>query len=164
MRAIGEPLTALESAAFIRCVRSFINVPFGHQGRKPWKLDCAGLLLVAMQGKARNLPFTEDAIGSFVQAWDGRPTVDLQAYGRDPFRDGLQRVLEDNLGAAVDEPGKPGDVVLMRFKGDPRHVGVLSTHPEGGLRLIHTDAAVRRVTEHRADTGWADFVFAVYRP
>jgi hypothetical protein len=164
MRVLGPPLTATESAAFLRCVRSFINVPFGHQRRKPWKLDCAGLLLVSMQGWARNVPFTEDPIGAFVRAWDGRPTVDLQAYGRTPYQDGLQRVVEDNAGPPVEGPPVAGDVVLMRFRGDPQHVGVIADHPEGGLRLIHTDSAIKRVTEHRLDDGWAEHIFAVYRP
>jgi hypothetical protein len=170
MRVIGEPLTALERAAFLRCVRSYINVPFGHQGRKPWKLDCAGLLLVSMQGFARNVPFTDDRVGAFVREWGGRPTVDLEAYGRTPFKDGLQRVLEDNAGPAVEGPPVAGDVVLMRFRGDPQHVGVITNHPEGGLRLVHTDSAVAgyaslgRVTEHRFDAKWSSHVFAVHRP
>lgn len=164
MRTVGEPLTALERAAFLRCVRSFINVPFGHQGRKPWKLDCAGLLLVSMQGWARNVPFTEDKVGAFVQAWAGRSTVDLDAYGRTPFKDGLQRVLEANLGQPVTDEPRAADVVLMRFSGDPQHVGVLADHPEGGLRLIHTDSAVKRVTEHSFSGEWPDHAFAYYRP
>lgn len=164
MRALGEPLTALERAAFLRCVRSFINVPFGHQGRKPWKLDCAGLWLLAMQGWRRNVPFTADPVGELVREWEGRPTVDLEAYGRTPFRDGLQRVVEDNAGPPVEGPPIAGDGVLMRFKCDPQHVGIIADHPEGGLRLIHTDSSVRRVTEHRFDEKWSSHVFAVYRP
>lgn len=164
MRTIGEPLAAHERAAFLRCVRSYINVPFGHQGRKPWKLDCAGILLQSMQGWARNLPFTADAVGAFVRAWEGRPTVDLQAYGRDPYQDGLQRVLEANLGPPVLGDPRAADVVLMRFKSDPQHVGVLADHPEGGLRLIHTDSALRRVTEHRFSGEWVAHAVGYYRP
>lgn len=163
MRAIGEPLTALERAAFQRCVRSFVNVPFGHQGRKPWKLDCAGLLLLAMQGWARSVPFTADSVGALVRAWDGRPTLDLDAYGRTPHLDGLQRVVEGNLGPPVADM-RAGDVVLMRFNGDPQHVGLVTDHPEGGLRLIHTDSSMRRVTEHRLDDTWFDFIYSVHRP
>lgn len=163
MRTLGPPLTATERAAFLRCVRSFINVPFGHQRRKPWKLDCAGLLLVSMQGWRRNVPFTVDPVGELVREWEGRETVDLEAYGRTPFQDGLQRALEANAGPAVDGPPVAGDVVLMRFSGDPQHVGVIADHPNG-LRLIHTDSAIKRVTEHRLDGHWADSIFAVYRP
>jgi hypothetical protein len=164
MRTIGEPLTALESAAFIRCVRSYINVPFGHQGRKPWKLDCAGLWLLAMGGWGRNVPFTVDPVGELVRVWDGRPTVDLEAYGRTPFRDGLQRVVEQNAGPPVAGPPIAGDGVLMRFRGDPQHVGIIADHPEGGLRLIHTDSTFQRVVEHRFDDFWASCVSGIYRP
>jgi hypothetical protein len=167
MRVIGEPLTALERAAFIRCIRSYINVPFGHQGRKPWKLDCVGAVDVSMQGLARNVPFTEDPVGAFVREWDGRPTQGVEAYGKEPFQAQLERVLLLNLGEPVDDSPRAADVVLMRFRGEqgaPRHVGVITDHPDGGLRLVHSDSAVKRVTEHGFRASWPRFVCAVFRP
>lgn len=164
MRVIGDPLDYAERVDFQRCVRSFINVPFGHQRRRSWKLDCAGLLLVSMQGFGRNVPFTEDPVGALIRVWSGRPTIDLPAYGRTPFKDGLQRVMRENLGDPVSGPIQAADVVLMRFKGEPQHVGMIADYPGGGLRLIHTDSAVGRVTEHIFGGSWPDTVFEVYRP
>lgn len=167
MRVIGEPLTDAESIAFQRCIRSYVNVPFGHQGRKPWKLDCVGAVEVSMKGWARNLPWTEDPVGDFVQAWPGRPTEGIGGYGILPFQKQLERVLRRNLGAPVSDSPKAGDVVLMRFRGeqgDPQHVGVITNHPDGGLRLIHSNSAVKRVAEHGFRGSWVHTVCEVYRP
>jgi hypothetical protein len=167
MRVIGEPLTDQERASFIRCIRSFINVPFGHQGRKPWKLDCVGAVEVSMQGWRRNAPWLEDKVGAFVREWLGRPTEGIGAYGQLPFHKQLERVLRRNLGEPVRDEPKAGDVVLMRFRGeqgDPQHVGVVSDHPDGGLRLIHSNSAVKRVAEHGLRGSWLRSVCEVYRP
>lgn len=167
MRAIGAPLTDEERSAFVRCVRSFVNVPFRHQGRKPWKLDCVGAAEVAMQGWKRNLPWTEDKIGSFVREWTGRPTDGMDGYGILPFQKQLERVLRRNLGDPVQDSPQAADVVLMRFRGeqgDPQHVGVVGNHPDGGLMLIHSDSAIARVTEHALRGAWLRSVCEVYRP
>lgn len=147
MRAIGQPLTAEESAAFIAAARRLKNVPFRHQGRNPKiGIDCAGLALVAMQSI-------------------GRPVLDIKGYGREPYRDGLEGALNDNLGPKVPkESMQAGDVVMMRFAGDPRHVGILTDYPEGGLALLHTHDTLKHVTEHRLDKRRAASITGVWRP
>lgn len=147
MRAIGPPLTPEESAAFIAAARSFMGVKFRHQGRNPKiGLDCAGLPLAAMQ-------------------LIGRPVTDIRGYGREPYRDGLEGALIANLGERVaKESMRAGDVVIMRFAGDPRHVGILTDYPDGGLALIHTHDTLKHVTEHRLDEKRAASIVAVWRP
>jgi cell wall-associated NlpC family hydrolase len=146
-RSIGGPLTPEESAAFVAHARSFLGVRFRHQGRNPEiGLDCAGLALVSMQ-----------AIG--------RPVSDLEGYGREPYRNGLEGALTANLGPRVaKESMRAGDVVMMRFNGDPRHVGILADYPDGGLMLIHTHDTLKRVREHRLDEKRAASIVAVWRP
>lgn len=166
MRAIGEPLTDAERAAFLYCVRSFINVPFGHGGRKPWRLDCAGLWLLAMQGWARSHFYQgpHDG-GTLVRHWAGRPTVDIRAYGKRPFMNGLEQAVEENAGPAVPKASmREGDGLVMRFEGAPTHVAIVANHPQGGFKVIHTDATMKRVTEHTLDDEWSSKIVAVYRP
>lgn len=146
MRCIGEPLTAEESAALIAACRSQMGKPFGHMKRGPRQFDCAGLLLWAM-------------------ASIGRPVNDIAVYGREPHKDGLRENMIFNLGPPVPkESMRAGDMVLMRFDGEPRHVGLLTDHPAGGLALIHTHAHIKRVSEHRLDAYWAGCITEVWRP
>lgn len=147
MRAIGPPLTPEETAAFISAARSFKGVRFRHQGRNPKiGLDCAGLALVAMQRI-------------------GRPVTDLKGYGREPYRDGLEGALTANLGDKVGkETMRAGDVVMMRFDGDPRHVGIITNYPEGGFALLHTHDKLKLVAEHRLDESRLATIVGVWRP
>ncbi len=146
MRVNGEPLTPDESAAMIQAARALINVRFRHMGRKPAiGIDCSGLVLHALS-----------AIG--------RPVQDVACYGRDPHKDGLREAVEANLGPAVDDAPKAGDVVLMSFDGEPRHVGLIADHPQGGLMLIHTYGQIRKVTEHALNAEWRSRIVSVYRP
>jgi len=146
MRAIGPLLSDAEREAFIAEARSYLDVRFRHQGRSRHGVDCAGLLLVSM-------------------AAIGRPIVDLDAYGREPLGDGLRGMLVANLGEPIaKETMQPGDVALMRFRGEPSHVGLLTAYPYGGLALLHTFAQVKKVVEHRLDEEWAGYVIEVFRP
>jgi len=147
MRTIGEPLTAEESAAFIAAARSLVNrVKFRHQGRNPKTgLDCAGLPQWAM-------------------TQIGRPVWDLPAYGTEPHKDGLYGAMVQNLGAPVPlESMQAGDVILMRFHGAPRHVGIVTDLPDGRLGLLHVHAENKVVSEHGLAGYHADIV-GVWRP
>lgn len=146
MRAIGALLTAEESAALVAACLSKVRKPFRHGGRGPERFDCAGLILWGLQQI-------------------GRTVYDLPAYGREPFRDGLREAVIRNLGQAVPRASmRAGDVVLMAFGGEPRHIGLLAPYPHGGLMLIHTYSRVREVVAHRLDERWAGFVVEVFRP
>jgi cell wall-associated NlpC family hydrolase len=148
MRAIGPPLSSEERLALIAEARTYLSPPvrFRHQGRSRRGVDCAGLLLVSM-------------------AAIGRPIADLEAYGREPLGGGLRAMMVANLGEPVPkESMQPGDMVLMRFRGEPTHVGLLGDYLYGGLSLIHTFAQIRKVVEHRLDDEWNDYVLEVFRP
>jgi cell wall-associated NlpC family hydrolase len=147
MRTIGEPLTAEESAAFIAAARSLVNrVKFRHQGRSPKTgLDCAGLPQWSMTKI-------------------GRPVWDLPAYGTEPHKDGLYGAMVQNMGQPVPlDSIRPGDVILMRFKGAPRHVGIVTDLPDGRLGLLHVHSENKIVSEHGLAGYHADIV-AVFRP
>lgn len=149
MRALGEPFTPEESAEFLRLARTLVRrrVKFRHMGRDPRTgMDCAGMPL-------------------WIADTMGKPTVDISAYGREPHRDGLREALNANLGHPVSLPSlRPSDVVLMRFAGDPRHVGILGDYPEGGLSLIHIHSTLKFAAEHRLDDSWRKNIVAGWRP
>lgn len=149
MRALGEPLTAEESAALIAACRSFMGVRFRHQGRNPEiGLDCAGMLGAGL----RKI---------------GRTFLDVKGYGREPHKNGLRAALVSNLGPPIAMADmRPGDVPLMRFDGEPRHVGVL-TDLGGRLGLIHVHSENKRVQEHgigHAGDRWFDCIVEIWRP
>lgn len=148
MRAIGEPLTAEESAAMIAAARKCVadRVRFRRTGRNPAVgLDCSGLLVHAL-------------------TTIGRPVIDRQDYGKDPHKDGLRQAVEANLGQPAQGLMQAGDVVLMTIEGAVRHVGLVANHPQGGLSLIHAYGVKRRVVEHGLDKTWRGRIVAVYRP
>lgn len=125
--------------------RTYLGVPFGHQGRNPAvSIDCIGLLVLAFR----------DA-GLSVDAFD------CADYGRDPH-DGL---LEWHLSAAFGSPVsglQPDDVVAIAYGRPIRHVGIIGTDGER-LTLIHTDSNVGRVVEHGIDARWRRRIRRVYR-
>lgn len=95
----------------------------------------------------------------------GRTFKDIKAYGREPHKDGLRTVLEENFGSAITASRMhPGDIVLMRFDGYPRHVGLLTPHPYGGLSLLHVHAHNKCVSEHSLDHYWRSNIVAIWRP
>lgn len=124
--------------------RSYLGVKWRHRGRKPWSLDCIGLVIRTV-------------------AAGGLEMVDRQNYGREPWNDGLRQEMRDQLGEPV-EAWQPGDIALISWDGgaEPSHVGVIGDYP-GGLSLIHSYSLVA-VCEHRIDEAWQKRIIEVYRP
>lgn len=144
MRAVGKAFSPAERQAFIVAARSYLGTRFRHMGRGARGLDCAGLVIVSL-------------------AAIGRPFNDAEAYGREPKAQGLRAALFDNLGPPV-LGLREGDVVLMSFRGEPSHVGIVTGYPDGGFALLHTFAQAKRVVEHRMDQKWLGYIAEVFRP
>ena len=145
MRAIGKKLTQKERAAVIAFARSMKGTRFGHMKRSLRSVDCAGLILLALQSI-------------------GRKTVDIAAYGRTPHKDGLREAVRANLGEPVTDGIRPGDVLLMRMNVEPTHVALVAEHEKIGLTLIHTDSTIGQVVEHSYRSPWVERTVEVYRP
>lgn len=145
-RALGRHLTKKETSAFIAATFEFMDVRFKHQGRSHNGVDCAGLVVVSL-----------DAIG--------RSFRDVPAYSREPLRQGLREALVDNLGDPIPiESMRAGDVALMRFRGEPSHVGIITDHPQYKFGLIHAFAQMKKVVWHGIDEGWMWNIVEVFRP
>ncbi len=121
--------------------RAWLGTPFHHQGRvRGVGVDCIGLIV----GVARGL---------------GMAVADRTDYARLPDGHGLAAALDDQMRRlAQTEPG-PGDVLLLRIRHQPQHVGILG---EGGT-LIHAHAGAGRVVETPLAGWWGRRVLAVYR-
>lgn len=132
--------------AFVAEARALLGTPWRHRGRKPWALDCVGLIAVA--GKRVGL------VGE-----------DVSGYGREPWEDRLRQGCRDRWGEPVPlETAQPGDIALFRWgKGEPSHMGILAAHPDGGLSLIHSHN-LHGVVECRLDGKYAGCLVEVFRP
>ena len=137
-------------SALVTAARAYMGAPFHHQGRAAHGMDCAGLLVLAERDCGRELR-------------------DVAAYGRTPWRDGLEAALVDNYGAPVTGEMLPGDKLLMRFTLEPQHIAIVTDYIGGGLGVIHTRSDVShgqqqgRVVEHILDATWLDRIVKVYR-
>jgi cell wall-associated NlpC family hydrolase len=123
-------------ADFIAAARSYVGVPFRHQGRTRHGVDCIGLVVCA----ARDIGLT---------------LADRTDYPRDP--NGLLQLEMARQFAPV-ESTQAGDILLMRFRGEPQHVAILA-----GATLIHGYASIGRVVEHGLDAKWRRRIVATYR-
>lgn len=126
--------------------RSLLGVQWRHRGRKPWAVDCIGLVVLSVTAA-------------------GMGVADRRDYGREPWRDGLRDALRAHFGPPVSDGWRPGDVALMQlpYQPEPGHVGIIADYALGGLSLIHAYSLVA-VTEHRLDEEWRAKISEVYRP
>lgn len=130
----------MSAEAIIAAARSCLGTPFRHLGRVPGKaLDCAGLAKASAEGA-------------------GYTVVDMEAYGRTPANGLLEAMLDAQpcLRRAFRSP-MAGDLLLMRFKGDPQHLALCA-----GETIIHAWMTVGKVAEHRFTDQWKARVVRVY--
>lgn len=125
----------------ISAARSELGTPFAHQGRIPGKrLDCAGLLVR-------------------VATLLGVPVIDREGYARRPSNSLLESALDKQPGIEqCPVELSPGLLFLMRFRGEPQHLGVCT-----GETLIHSYEPVGKVCEHRIDDAWQRRIVRAYR-
>ena len=129
--------------AILDAARALIGTPFRHQGRIPHlALDCAGLVVAVAQ-----------AVGA--------EYADQTGYSRSPSGRLLENALDGQPGlvrVAQLAARQPGDVLLMRFAGDPQHLAI-----DAGATIIHAYEAVGEVVEHDMTDAWLRRIARVYR-
>lgn len=128
------------AASLIAAARAYLGVPWRHQGRSPFGIDCVGLLVCV----ARDLNI---------------PVEDMRAYEREPRAHDLARLLRRHCVSVPVADMRRGDIVLM---GRPiTHVGILTdAHRPFGLIHVPTNGAC---VEVRFDPG-IHRLRAAYRP
>jgi cell wall-associated NlpC family hydrolase len=129
---------------FVAAARSLIGAKWRHRGRKPWAVDCIGLVILA--GQQCGLDFRDEG-----------------GYGREPWEDRLRRALLDRCGPPVAERA-PGCIALIRWaQGEPSHVAIVGDHPSGGLSLIHAHT-LTGVVEVGLSGRYLNCIVETYRP
>lgn len=137
MGAVAVPAEAIIAAA-----RECLGTPFRHQGRLLGEgLDCAGVAVHV----ARRI---------------GCEVLDVPGYGRTPAFGLLELALDAQgcLEAVALADRRPGDLLLMRFDGDPQHLAILA---EG--TIIHAYESVGKCCEHRLSSPWVARIVRAYR-
>ena len=127
----------------IEAARECLGTPFRHQGRIPHvALDCAGLVI---------------AVAQVV----GVEYLDQTGYSRSPSGGLLESALDGQPGLTrVGQLAarEAGDILLMRFSGDPQHLAIFS-----GTTIIHAYETVGKVCEHDMTDAWTRRIVRVYR-
>jgi len=127
--------------------RSYVGVKWRHRGRSRFGVDCAGLVVAALRAGGVTI----------------RDRID---YGRNPWKDGLEREFRDHFGDPIPfDDAVPGDVVIMCWDSrqrEPAHAGILSDG-KYGLQIIHSHSH-SVVAEHGIDDRWRDKILMVFRP
>jgi len=115
----------------VASARTWVGTAFHHQARlKGVGVDCIGVVI----GVARELGLVA-------------PGFDVLAYPRVPDGRDLMDLAALHMTRTTEM--RAGDVVVIRFGGDPQHFGILSDYRHGGLSMIHADAKRKLVIETR---------------
>lgn len=127
----------MSAEAFIAAARGSVGTRFQHGGRLPGVgLDCIGVIVCAAQAA-------------------GYATQDRKAYPLRPNGE-LQPELDRQMVRVTERA--PGDVLLMRFEGDPHHLAIYT-----GETLIHAYAQAKKCVEQPFSQWWAARTVAAYR-
>jgi cell wall-associated NlpC family hydrolase len=122
--------------------RTWLGVPFRHQGRDRNGVDCAGLVICL----GRDL-------GMFA------PDFDVNGYRRAP--DGTMLAeCDKHLDVA---PFSQAHIAVMRFSEEPQHVALLVPYRHGGVAALHALERSGKVVEHRLDATWRGRIVKTYR-
>jgi cell wall-associated NlpC family hydrolase len=117
--------------------RTYLGVPFKHQGRTRSGVDCVGLIVCV----AHDL---------------GLSKADFTAYPRVPDGRTFQAELRKHLDQKFGDP-EPGDIVVLALGPYPCHVGIITDHG-----IIHALERCNRVAEHRLSSDWRAKIRGVY--
>lgn len=126
----------------VAAARECLGTPFVHQGRLPGRaLDCAGVAVHACRQC-------------------GLTALEPQGYGRQPHDGMLEMWLERQpfLARAPLADMHAGDLLLMRFTGEPQHIAIAT---DAGI--LHSYEKAGRVVEHVLDPRWRKRIVRVYR-
>lgn len=85
--------------------------------------------------------------------------VVIPPYSRLPSNQTMLNLCEKHL-VRIASPDI-GSIALMRFTGEPQHMGIIADYPKG-FSLIHSFARMRKVVEHRLDDVWSARVVSYY--
>lgn len=116
-------------------------VPWVHQGRSRRGVDCAGLIVCALQDL-------------------GAQPFDVAGYSSAPHGGKLLQYLLD--AGCVHTDLCSGALGVFRFARQPQHLALIVPYAAGGFGLLHALSSVGKVAEHRLDADWSQKMVAVF--
>jgi cell wall-associated NlpC family hydrolase len=125
----------------VTAARSYLGVPFRHQGRSRNGIDCLGLVLVVYN----------QVFGT---------SHEILGYPRRPDAAEMRRQLREKLSAITPEQARAGDLAHLAYNGEATHLALLTT-PEQIIHVLLTPP--RRVVEQRLSPELRDRVAGWYR-
>lgn len=132
----------MTNETIVALAREAIGSPFRHQGRNLSSgIDCVGLAV-------------------HIAARLCLPYVDEAGYARQPSGGKLEAALDNQpcLRRIPIAQAATGDVLMMRFAGDPQHVAILA-----GETIIHAFEKSKKVVEHDLTEYWLMRIVRAYR-
>lgn len=130
--------------AVVSVARSLIGVRYRHQGFSRLGCDCIGL--IALVGIELAMPSA--------LAWARDPQ--MHNYGPRPDPAVLMAAVAKYMKPVDPERVQVGDVLVMRWEDDPQHFAIVTALTSDGwpANLIHSYAAVHKVSEHHIEGEW----------
>lgn len=116
--------------------RTYLDVPWRHQGRTRFGIDCAGLI-VLIGRKFSLLPSDYDVAG----------------YSRRPNEFDFIKAFRDNMDERPLFEAQPGDAVTFIDGPYPCHVGILTIKYDV-LHFVHAYAGCRKTIEQPYTGEW----------
>ena len=130
----------IDSSLIVQTSRSFIGVPYRHQGRTRQGLDCLGLIeLTAL-------------LCGLTQSFIAETNYSRQASYK------LQQGFETYCSKL--DKLQHGSIALFTIHGMPFHCGIIGT--DNGLGLIHAYENVGCVREHQLISWWEKKIDSIY--
>jgi len=139
----------MTGADVVATARGWMGVRFAHQGATRIGCDCIGLVA----GVAVDLGIPEGR--AFLLAGE------FKGYGREPDPQMLLRACGQFLNRIALAQAGLGDILLLKFAREPQHFAIVSSLAP--LRIIHTYALARRVTENSVDAVWRERIVGAFR-
>jgi hypothetical protein len=122
-----------------------MGTPFAHQGRVAGVgIDCAGLYVHICKEL-------------------GLPHLDAKGYPRNPYDGQLEKQLDAQPCLIVVSESMPGDILAMRIRRQPQHIGIHAGFIDGHPYIIHASEEHGGVVMHRIDELWSARIMRVYR-
>lgn len=123
----------------ITAARTFMGVPFRHQGRNKLGVDCLGLVLLSAE-------------------MSGVKLQDLKGYARSPDGHTLKSECGKQLIPVKLRDIQDGDILLMSFRREPQHLAIKTN-----IGIIHSYQDSGGVVEHGLDDRWLKRIRGAYR-
>lgn len=126
---------------FVAAARTYLGVPYRHQGRNRIGMDCVGLVVCAARDVGYDIP---DMFG-YRRAGDG---IAFMRHVRQNGREILGNV-----------PLKKGQILAFQQQQFPAHLGILDMRADGQITVIHAYAGRRQVDEQSFES-WRPMMIA----